>query len=34
VCTLGLYSHNDVARRVYHGLGYGGDHLWSSRRLA
>jgi GNAT superfamily N-acetyltransferase len=34
VCTLGLYSHNDVARRVYHGLGYGGDHLLSSRRLA
>ena len=33
-CTLGLYSHNDVARRVYHGLGYGGDHLWTSRRLA
>jgi GNAT superfamily N-acetyltransferase len=34
ICTLGMYSHNDVARRVYHGLGYGGDHLWSSRRLA
>ena len=34
VCTLGLYSDNDVARRVYHGLGYGGDHLWSSRGLA
>jgi hypothetical protein len=34
VCTLGMYSHNDVARRVYHGLGYSGDHLWSSRRLA
>jgi GNAT superfamily N-acetyltransferase len=33
VCTLGLYSHNDVARRLYHGLGYSGDHLWSSRRL-
>ncbi|ADU48092.1 GNAT family N-acetyltransferase [Intrasporangium calvum] len=32
-CTLGLYSDNDVARRVYHGLGYGDDHLWSSRRL-
>jgi GNAT superfamily N-acetyltransferase len=32
VCTLGLYSHNDVARRVYHGLGYTGDHHWSSRR--
>ena len=33
VCTLGLYSHNDVARRLYHGLGYAGDHLWSSRHL-
>ena len=34
ICTLGLYSDNDVARRVYHGLGYGGDHLWSSRRMS
>jgi ribosomal protein S18 acetylase RimI-like enzyme len=34
VCTLGLYSDNDVARRIYHGLGYTGDHLWASRRLA
>jgi GNAT superfamily N-acetyltransferase len=34
ICTLGMYSDNDVARRVYHGLGYGGDHLWSSRRLS
>ena len=33
VCTLGMYSDNDVARRVYHGLGYTGDHLWSSRRV-
>ena len=33
VCTLGMYSDNDVARRIYHGLGYRGDHLWSSRRL-
>lgn len=33
VCTLGMYSDNDVARRVYHGLGYTGDHLWSSRRI-
>ena len=31
VCTLGMYSDNDVARRIYHGLGYRGDHLWSSR---
>lgn len=34
VCTLGMYSDNDVARRVYHGLGYASDHVWSSRRLA
>jgi GNAT superfamily N-acetyltransferase len=34
VCTLGMYSDNDVARRVYHGLGYTGDHHWSSRRLS
>jgi ribosomal protein S18 acetylase RimI-like enzyme len=34
VCTLGMYSDNDVARRVYTGLGYGDIHRWSSRRLA
>jgi ribosomal protein S18 acetylase RimI-like enzyme len=34
VCTLGMYSHNDVARRVYLGLGYRDVHAWSSRRLA
>jgi ribosomal protein S18 acetylase RimI-like enzyme len=34
VCTLGMYSHNDVARRLYLGLGYGDVHQWSSRRLA
>ena len=33
VCTLGMYSHNTVARRVYRGLGYGDVHEWSSRRL-
>jgi GNAT superfamily N-acetyltransferase len=33
VCTLGMYSHNAVARRVYLGLGYGDVHEWSSRRL-
>jgi GNAT superfamily N-acetyltransferase len=33
VCTLGMYSHNSVARRVYLGLGYGDVHEWSSRRL-
>jgi GNAT superfamily N-acetyltransferase len=34
VCTLGMYSDNAVARRVYRGLGYRGDHRWASRRLA
>ncbi len=34
LCTLGMYSHNDVARRVYLGLGYGDVHEWSSRRIA
>ena len=33
VCTLGMYSDNAVARRLYHGLGYGEDHVWTSRRL-
>lgn len=34
VCTLGMYSHNAVARRLYVGLGYGDVHEWSSRRFA
>jgi GNAT superfamily N-acetyltransferase len=34
VCTLGMYSDNEVARRVYTGLGYADIHRWSSRRLA
>jgi GNAT superfamily N-acetyltransferase len=34
VCTLGMYSHNAVARRLYLGLGYGDVHEWSSRRFA
>lgn len=34
VCTLGMYSDNAVARRLYTGLGYGDVHEWSSRRLA
>ena len=34
VCTLGMYSHNAVARRLYQGLGYGDVHEWSSRRFA
>jgi ribosomal protein S18 acetylase RimI-like enzyme len=33
VCTLSMYSHNAVARRLYTGLGYGHTHPWSSRRL-
>lgn len=33
VCTLSLYSDNDVARRVYGGLGYGEVHAWSSRHF-
>lgn len=32
-CSLGMYADNDVARRVYLGLGYGDVHEWSSRRL-
>ena len=33
LATLGMYADNDVARRVYLGLGYGDVHQWSSRRL-
>jgi predicted GNAT family acetyltransferase len=33
VCTLSLYSDNEVARRVYAGLGYGKVHAWSSRHF-
>ena len=33
VVTLGLYSDNAVARRMYRRLGFRGDHRWSSRRL-
>ena len=32
--TLGLYAHNDVARRVYHRLGFDLRHRFSSRRRA
>jgi ribosomal protein S18 acetylase RimI-like enzyme len=34
VVTLGMYSDNDVARRMYHRLGFSCDHRWSSRRIA
>lgn len=33
VSTLGLYADNDVARRLYRGLGYRLGHRWASRRL-
>ena len=33
VCTLGMYSDNAVARRLYTGLGYQVAHAWASRRL-
>lgn len=32
-CTLGMFSDNDVARRVYHRLGYQTARAWSSRVL-
>jgi GNAT superfamily N-acetyltransferase len=31
--TLGMYSDNDVARRMYHRLGYANDHHFTSGRL-
>ncbi|NHN55038.1 GNAT family N-acetyltransferase [Calidifontibacter sp. DB0510] len=34
VCTLGMYAHNDVARRLYHGLGYTTAVEWASRSLS
>ncbi len=33
VCTLGMYSGNDVARRLYNRLGYRTAHAWASRSL-
>jgi ribosomal protein S18 acetylase RimI-like enzyme len=33
VVTLGMYSDNDVARRMYQRLGFTITHRWSSRRL-
>lgn len=33
-CTLGMYSHNDRARRIYRSLGYEVRAEWSSGRLA
>ncbi|GAA2132715.1 GNAT family N-acetyltransferase [Nocardioides bigeumensis] len=32
VVTLGMYSDNDVARRIYHRLGYRTSHRWVSSR--
>lgn len=34
VCTLGMFSDNDTARRVYRRLGYRTARAWHSRRLA
>jgi ribosomal protein S18 acetylase RimI-like enzyme len=33
VVTLGMYSDNAVARRMYRRLGFRCEHRWSSRRL-
>lgn len=33
VCTLGMYSDNDLARRLYTHLGYRTAYAWCSRRL-
>jgi ribosomal protein S18 acetylase RimI-like enzyme len=33
VCTLGMYSHNTVARGLYLSLGYANPHAWSSRTV-
>lgn len=33
VCTLGMFSDNAVARRLYMGLGYRTAQAWSSRRV-
>ena len=32
VVTLGMYSDNEVARRLYHRLGYVTSHRWASSR--
>lgn len=34
VATLGMYSGNETARRIYHRLGYRTGHSWASRRFA
>lgn len=34
VSTLGMYSENDTARRIYGRLGYQTAHAWASRRFA
>ena len=33
VCTLGMFSDNDVARRIYRRLGYRTAREWHSRRV-
>lgn len=34
VCTLGMYSHNVVARALYRSLGYDNPNAWASRAVA
>lgn len=34
VASLGMYSDNDVARRLYHRLGFRTAHAWASRGFA
>lgn len=33
VCTLGIYSHNTVARTLYRSLGYANPNAWASRTV-
>lgn len=33
VCTLGMYSDNPTARRIYESLGYRTVHAWASRQF-
>ncbi|WP_168581214.1 GNAT family N-acetyltransferase [Gephyromycinifex aptenodytis] len=34
VCTLGMYSKNDIARRLYRDLSYTSDKTWASHGIA
>jgi GNAT superfamily N-acetyltransferase len=33
VCTLGMYSHNTIARTLYRSLGYDNPNSWASRAV-